>query len=267
MPESISRNDFGSLTPKPTPNDNKTNLVTPPPVFKAKRQGYYYRTRYDQLSTNTANGYLINLGLASDDPNYSMPLWINSFSSGLRMVGSNAQGPSYRSYFPRNVTFDDIIIHGQTVSNYDYDRMVEFITTHHRSALSGGNPSSQNVSGATPLKFLLKRKDIDLRDKVLYNSHSSYVYNAYVKSIEAGAERFQNAREYQLQLIVASSYRDTTTETMNFQNLLRSFQTSVFTPPSIDNTYKADMVAVEDAALNTSDFLFTSPTDTIFGPG
>jgi hypothetical protein len=213
------------------------NRIAPPKQFKARRQGYYYETatispeREDQWQQflKTANAKLENVALTIGQQGKEMPLWITDVSTGYGVTGSKSQGPARAAFYPNGAVHADVTIKGIVPSNYMYDKLVEFVTMHHQYALDAnidfdGAWIGDDANGTLPLRFTLFPTKGD------YHKHQPMQISCYIPTIAAGAQRFQNAREYELTLIVVNNYRDTETHTQEFDALFSNYTGSIFTP-------------------------------------
>jgi len=212
--------------------------IAPPQLFTPKKRGYYYQVAQPHPTNKsawdafiaTANASLDNVALPNDDPAKHLPLWVHNLTTGYSMVGTKSQGPSTAAFYPNAVVHDNLIIEGIVPNNYMYDQLVEFITRHHQYALDAnrdfdGIRIGDNANGTLPLRFSLFNKEQEN-----YHKHKKIQVSCYIPTIEAGAERFQNARTYRLELLVTNSYRDVETYTMEFAELLTRYKDRILTP-------------------------------------
>jgi hypothetical protein len=106
--------------------------------------------------------------------------------------------------------------------------MTEFLTVHHQSALDSATTANADANGTTALKLYLRE---DIIQSVLgpsYRGNGKKIYSVFAPSVRAGAERFQNARDYDIEFIVANNYLDTHTQTATFNDLLKRYRAGFF---------------------------------------
>jgi hypothetical protein len=153
-----------------------------------------------------ATGVLVNLALTPRDKWYQMPVWITDIETGYQLGVEVGQGRGGRTIYPHNISQDNILLTGVTPNQEEYDKLVEFCTRHHQTVLEGG------PAGFLPMRLKvfpyvyntgILNKDGSNRMRVGYEP---WLYDVIVANVEAGHERYQYARPYRLELLVANDY-------------------------------------------------------------
>lgn len=207
--------------------DKAGRHIAPPQQFTAKRKGYYYAVR-QELPISTANCTIINPALDKRDKNYRLYLWLYDFTTGYKLMGEHGQGPSSRAFYAHQVGQDNLVIKCQFPSNYAYDLMVEFMTAHHQSALDSATALNADANGTTALKLYLREDIIRSVSGASYQGNSKKIYNVFAPVVQAGAERFQNARDYTIEFLVVNNYLETKVQTATFNQLLSRYRAGFF---------------------------------------
>lgn len=181
------------------------NLVHQPPPFRATGKGWFNTLPDFPASAKNANGCLLNQGA---DPTqgtlYKTYLFVNGIETGWQLAGERAQTVTSRSFYPRNLTQDEMSIYGQMANQHEFDRLVEFVLHHQHTILK-----ADDVLDEIPaVRFTLFRPVAGRT----FDHFRALSYQVAVTDIEAGAERFKNAPEFRITCKVLNDYLQTKPE-------------------------------------------------------
>lgn len=175
--------------------------------FDATGRGWVNQSPH-RVRANAANATAMLINQARPDaPNNQIYLFLNRIETGYSLGVSFGQGPRGRQVYPLNVTQDDIIATGQCVNQHEKDLLVQFVTKHHETTISGG----KNGMGqpCTLILFGYKfdtgtlNKDGSRRYHVQFEP---WKYDVYITDIDAGHERYKFAPDFTLRMAVANDY-------------------------------------------------------------
>ena len=62
-------------------------------------------------------------------------LYVTDVSTSWSLQGSKSQTQARSTFYPQHVTQELLVVRGQCANQFEYDRIVEFITRHHRNSL------------------------------------------------------------------------------------------------------------------------------------
>lgn len=110
--------------------------------FRATGHGFQNTNGGLPASESTASGVL------TDSAGGKIYLYVTSVSNQWSLVGSVSQTHSRRQFYPQHLVQDAIVIKGQCPSQHEYDRLVQFIETHHRKALGLTESSSPEYANS-----------------------------------------------------------------------------------------------------------------------
>jgi hypothetical protein len=147
-----------------------------------------------------ANASLHNRAVFDNNPQHKLYLFVDSVSTGWRVAGETTQTHDSRTFYPRNLTQDDVTISGTVANNYEYDRLVRFVE-HHQNSILGAEDFRGNYFAAVDFRLF---KPANANTIYHTNSESGegsgsrMFYTIAILGISAGAERFKNAPTYTL---------------------------------------------------------------------
>jgi len=164
-------------------------LSAQPPPFRATGRGYFNKLPYFPAGSSNANGSLLNLATGINDLQKHY-LFVNSVETGWTLAGETTQTQGSRSFYPRNLSQDELIIEGMVASQYEYDKLVQFVLHHHTSQFTAVNLNNTlDGDGNYPgvIFTLFKAANAQL------NTFSQMQYMVVITDVSAGAKQFQMA--------------------------------------------------------------------------
>lgn len=184
------RGVFGNLAFTDKPH-GQPNTFTPK---KVGMNGYNTLPDFPATERN-ANASLHNRAVFDNNPQHKLYLFVDNVSTGWKVAGETTQTHDSRTFYPRNLTQDDVVITGTVANNYEYDKLVRFVE-HHQNSILGAEDFRGNYFAAVDFQ-LFKPANAN----TIYHTStggSKMFYTIAILSIEAGAERFKNAPTYTL---------------------------------------------------------------------
>lgn len=187
-----------------SPEFNKPGSGDPPP-FRATGKGWFNRYPDFAASVKNANASLTNRATSqSNDELYKIYLFVNTIETGWKVSGETGQGPTSRVFYPRNLTQDELVIQGLTASQYEYDKIVQFVEHHHYSQIKPQGLIAQSYDGNSypSVDFSLFKP----ANSQTFDAYTPLRYSIVILNIEAGHERFLNYPTYNLTCKVVYDY-------------------------------------------------------------
>lgn len=193
----------------PLTNAPKPTTVGPkggqPPAFRATGMGYFNKLPRFPADEKIANAYLINKAVGPNDTNRKIYLFVDATETGWQVSGSTTQTQGSRSFYPRNLSQDQLIIQGTVANQYEFDRLAVFVRHHQHSQFSTFAMSIDTTDqhGNYPAcDFALFRPQMDQA----LNTHAPLHYGLVIENMEVGHERFKNFPTYELVCKVTYDY-------------------------------------------------------------
>lgn len=196
------------------------------PSFRATGRGYFNAIPNFPATAGNANLLLHNRGLGEDDRNHKLWVFCTGISTGWSISGSYGQSAAARTFYPNNLTQEEIVVSGMVANQYEYDRVVEFVVAHHKRALDTfDHDTDPNTPGqdTAPLEISLFPYMIDTgkrtrKGEIVWRevygglpgagsvgSNGAKV-QGYVTAIDAGHERFVNAKTFQISVRISYDF-------------------------------------------------------------
>lgn len=196
------------------------------PSFRATGRGYFNALPNFPANAKNSNLLLHNRGLNDGARNHKLWIFCTGISTGWTVSGSYGQSAAARTFYPNNLTQDEITYSGVVANQYEYDRIVEFVLQHHKRALDtfdqDADPNSPGQSTA-PLEVSLFPYLIDTgkrtkKGEIVYrevygglpgsgfNGSGGAKVQGYITTIQAGHDRFVNAKTFDLTLRVSYDF-------------------------------------------------------------
>lgn len=183
------------------------------PLNNPIKQGYGVSDPDVNPAGNQANGMFVN------QQNEKIEFWVEDIVANFSMTGSTAQSRNVRQFMPHNVVQPYVTVTGRAPNSFQYNRMASFVRSSHFNAFHPGILAAagvlrhQNVNGqvspVTTVRFVLRSNASN--GLFPYNGahvkgiHKAWVLDGYVKSMQAGGKRFDQAPQFQFDFYVASN--------------------------------------------------------------
>lgn len=151
--------------------------------------------------------------------NEKIDFWVEDMIANFSMTGTTAQSRSLRQFIPHNVVQPSITVTGRAPNSFQYNRLASFIRASHWNALNVNQLVEQGIavrhemdlgrSMPVPTVRLVIRNGNDSRfpynGRNVKGIHVPWALEGYVKSMKAGAERFNQAPQFQFEFLIAES--------------------------------------------------------------
>lgn len=145
--------------------------------------------------------------------------YVEDIQADFSVAGSTGQSRTLRQFFPHNMVQPSIVVSGTQPNSHQYNRLGAFIRVSQYLALAGLRLRDDNtpVRNATAdgrnfiiqtVRLLISNgtKDVVVPSgRTIKGVHRPWRLEGYVKSMQAGAERFQQAPAYAFEFIIAES--------------------------------------------------------------
>lgn len=202
--------------------------------FRATGHGFHNKLPNVQASAADASAKMTDLISGS-----TIYLYATGVSTSWSLAGSASQTQSRRTFYPQHLVQGNVIVKGIMPNQYQYDRLVEFVESHHHNVLGlrssnspifgtgiTGNPfnslggANQNA-GDVGVEFMLMPEAIDVSwtgsvdegrqptiPKGPYRIKEPMHVAGLITEIRAGAQRFVNSPVFEISLKVTRDYRE-----------------------------------------------------------
>lgn len=127
---------------QPTVVPGTTQHANPDP-FRPTRKGLATTIPNFPATASNSNAYMINRGSSPNDPaaTRKVYLFVDSIQTGWQVTGDYAQTYGSKSWYPMNLSQDDLVIQGYTANQFEFDTLVRFVERSHFTALHGAEYS------------------------------------------------------------------------------------------------------------------------------
>lgn len=147
-----------------------------------------------------ASGFLLRPSGAQID------LWITEVAADFSLSGEQGQSRMLREFFPHSFNDVTLKVTGNVASTQEYNRLAMFVREHHWSALQNINSGS---SADQTITFVLYNTYSGGRtwptSSTTKGPHRPWSVTGYIKSVAAGAVRWEVAPAFTLEFIVTTS--------------------------------------------------------------
>ena len=186
------------------------------PLQNALKKGYGVADPDVNPAGKEANGRFVN------QRNEKIDFWVEELTANFGMTGTTAQSRNVRQFMPHNITQPSITVKGRAPNSFQYNRMATFVRASHFAALNPGqaevtrhlNTTSGQTVPADTVRFVLfngsgaypyngKRKPNGRRQ--VKGVHVAWAVEGYIKSMKAGAQRFNQAPPFQFEFFVSET--------------------------------------------------------------
>jgi hypothetical protein len=156
--------------------------------------GWRVRTpNLDPAASDTWNMMLTN------PAGESLYLWVHDINIDFTRGGSYGQSRYRRQFFPKAFNQPTMTVSGRAPNQYQYNLMAAFMRESHTEALSGSSKQT--------IRIVLKGagRDNPKNQSNIKGGHKPLIFEGYLKTIDAGAQKFNYAPEYSFEVILAAS--------------------------------------------------------------
>lgn len=174
-----------------------------PQPFKPTGRGLGVKRPHVHPTEGDANATLYNYGVAKNTPIElaRIRLWVESISSAYKVSGQYAQTHSSRTWYPKNFYQDVVQIVGWVPNQYQYDNLVRFVMHSQHTALQS---SAANYFNYVDFKLY---RPLNTAHTIYHVPPGGVHYGVIITDIDAGHERFQFAKQFQLTCKVTNDFR------------------------------------------------------------
>lgn len=125
-----------------------------------------------------------------------MKLWVNEIIIGWGMEYTQAQGVYGKSFYPKHIKYNDVIVRGQTASQRHYDEIVDAVLRSHKAALTG-TPDiirfelpglSYNLNTEGPQLYSARTPAGSKKDPE-FHMYGALQFDGYIVGISAGHKK------------------------------------------------------------------------------
>lgn len=184
-------------------------LSKPYPLENPIARGYAVRLPDSDPVDNQWNGRFLDL--RGDKIHF----WIEDIEANFAMAGSTAQSRHVRQFFPHNMVQPSIIVRGIAPNSYQYNRLANFVRQAQWDAVSGQELARAGIdlrgepdNPITTLNLTIRAGITGLyppTGRTVKGRHKAWKLEGYVKSMSAGAKRFEQAPRFQFEFLIAAS--------------------------------------------------------------
>jgi hypothetical protein len=148
-----------------------------------------------------------------------LALWVHEIEVSFELGGNVAQSRRMRQFFPHSFSQVTMTVRGVTPNNYEYNRLASFVRMSQYWALYGDdfarvqralgdNVSNRHYPDGTSIptsQFILRGNHNTqvTPGRTIKGANAPWNVEGYIKSIQAGASRFEYAKEYEFNFTVA----------------------------------------------------------------
>ena len=196
------------------------------PGFRATGRGYFNAIPNAPATQANSNLHLVNSDLPVNNFNRDIWIYCTGISTGWSVAGDYGQSAAARTFYPKNLSQDEIQIEGVVANQYEYDRLVEFTIQHHRSMLdtfdhdTDPNTPAQN-NGPLELRlypYLIDTGKRTRKGEIVYREvygglpgagvagTNGVKLQGVISGIDAGHDRFVNAKSFQFSFRVTYDF-------------------------------------------------------------
>ena len=186
-----------------------------PPSFQAKGKGYFNRLPDFPATARNANAVLENKATKSDTLN-KIYMFVDRFHTGWAVAGEMAQTHTSRTFYPRHLSQDDLVIEGQVANQYEYDRLVRF-TMHSQNRVLDATDYTGTDFLATDFSMFKPQRAHTI------DHFRPFKYKVAIINMEAGHERFKNAPAFTLTCKVLFDYTRGQEDVVRILDLKRDY--------------------------------------------
>jgi hypothetical protein len=158
-----------------------------------KGHGVQHRARSREHTTHTS------AALTNQAGDY-IALWVYEVEAAFELAGSRAQSAGFRSFYPHNFVQPKLTVRGQTVNNFEYNKLSEFIRETQRKAVYYDTRGLD----APVIGFTIYKGGVNTA-RGTKGSHQQLDLDGFIPAFGRGARRFEFAHEFEFDFIVTRS--------------------------------------------------------------
>lgn len=252
-----------------------------------------------QIGPSTDTGYAVSVpNVSANDPNKNnwnvqliklnnkyLNLWVEEASVDFSMSGKTGQSRYKREFYPHSFNEPTLRLVGKMPNQREYNKLAAFVRESHSEALHGSTnttETSREQQKVYPTVTLLMKSTDFLRQaqpRTQKGAHRGMKLEGYIKSIAAGATKFEFAPAFEIQFVVAAAngtvgiYEDTLVAGSQIKSWMTLFKVNQFGATSgikihsdiakADAAQRAPTIAADTAAGIISETVINPLNDTI----
>lgn len=182
------------------------------PLQNSVKRGYGVSDPDVNPAEHDSNGRFVN------QKNEKIDFWIEEISTSFGMSGTTAQSRTLRQFMPHSITQPSIQVVGRAPNSFQYNRLASFVRASHWNALHTGQLARdgfvrhENIGGRTvtvpTIRLVIRNgstKAFPYNGHTVKGVHVPWALEGYVKSMKAGAKRFDQAPQFVFEFFIAES--------------------------------------------------------------
>lgn len=158
---------------------------------------------------------LTNRDLPTNHPNRERHIWLTDLSTSWRVDGDYGQSVNVQTFYPKYYQQTPLVLRGICENQHQYDMLVEFVETHHFSALDASaaqSPRQDRFLDDHPVVFSLIPYEYSTGVQpgggaTTWRKYSWIQADGYILGFKGGHERFNFAPTFEMQFLVTNDYR------------------------------------------------------------
>jgi hypothetical protein len=158
------------------------------------------------ISANDSKNWTVQLVKANKK---YLNLWVEEADIDFSMSGTTGQSRYRREFYPHSFNEPTLVLKGRMPNQREYNKLAAFVRESHSEALNANVNYSEKSAGkkAYPTVSLIMRPHAPENrfPRTQKGGHRGMQLEGYIKSIAAGAQKFEFAPAFEIQFIVASS--------------------------------------------------------------
>lgn len=189
--------------------------------------------------------------------------YIEEIETNFAMSGTTAQSRNVRQFMPHNVVQPAIKITGTAPDNHQYNRLASFVRSSHYHALHYGEATRETITTSgkkvktETVRLWIKNGETpevwnaNGNRKSVKGVHVPWLVEGYIKSIQAGGERFNFQPKFEFEFYVAESIFKQGGQNLGMWEDTRIYGAEL--KPWLDWIKKGGMVEPQKASSDTLD--------------
>lgn len=165
-----------------------------------------YAVNIPNVDPNKKNNWTVQL--IKPNGKY-LNLWVEEMSIDFSISGSTGQSRWKREFFPRSFNQPTLNMFGFMPNPREYNKLAAFVRESHAEALNLNRNYSESAkskpSGYPTVTLLMNPRSALGRARNQKGGRKGMKLEGYIKSVAAGATRFEQAPRFELGFIIASS--------------------------------------------------------------